>query len=99
MLWAALLPHHPEFAAEDGIETAGSMLDGTNQEKAVRALWDAYLLYLPKDQAEALRRERERGEKEAAEGGDPDPLASKTTENPQPSSSDGSSSGPLLVTT
>jgi hypothetical protein len=99
MLWAALLPHQPKFAAEDGIEAVGSMLDGTNQEKAVRALWDAYLLYLPKDQADALRRERERAEKAAAEGGDADPLASEATEEPNPSPSDGSSSGPSLVTT
>jgi hypothetical protein len=99
MLWAALLPHQPEFYADDGIETVGSMLDGENQEKAVRALWDAYLLYLPKDQAEALQRERTRAEKAATEGGGDLPLATPATEQPNPSPSDGLNSGPSLVTT
>lgn len=70
MLWAALLPNHPEFDTRDrngrtdeGIETIGSWLDGDNQDKAAHALWEAYLLYLPKDQAELLRTEREKAEK------------------------------------
>lgn len=97
MLWAALLPNHPEFDTHDrngrtdeGIETIGSWLQGDNQENAARALWDAYLLYLPKDQAELLRTEREKAEK-----GTPASAPEKSGEVPL----DSSNSGPLLATT
>jgi hypothetical protein len=97
MLWAALLPQHPEFDSEEGLEVVGSMLDGDNQFRALTALWEAYLLYLPADQAAAMRRERERAEKEAR--GEALPLAEGATEPTETSPSDGSNSGPLLVTT
>jgi hypothetical protein len=97
MFWAALLPNHgEEFDTRDrkggrtdeGLEIVGSWLDGDNQERAARGLWQAYLLYLPKDQAEELEKARkdvEAGTPAAPapdEGGDL-PLASA-----------GSSSGP-----
>jgi hypothetical protein len=94
MLWAALLPNHPEFDTRDrkgrtneGIETIGSWLDGDNQERSAHALWEAYLLYLPDDQAEELRMRREK-----AETGTPAASPEKSGEVPLVSSN----SGPLL---
>lgn len=64
MLWAALLPFQPEFdtrdaktgeRTNDGLETVGSWLAGENQDRSVDALWDAYLAYLPANEAEAMR--------------------------------------------
>lgn len=111
MLWAALLPNHEEFDTRDrdghrtdeGLETIGSWFDGENQEKAASALWDAYLLYLPKDQADLLRKEREKAEKERTDGGLPPPggeppLAIPATETSAPEST-GSDSGLSVVMT
>src|ERR1035437_5231613 len=52
-LWAALLPYQPKFdtrngsghRTDEGLEIVGSWLDGENQERAVKALSEAYLLY------------------------------------------------------
>src|SRR5690348_1479295 len=74
MLWAALLRHQPEFDTRDlrgrrndeGLQVAGSWLGDENSGRVSEALWKAYLQFLPKDQAERLRKMREnRGDAES----------------------------------
>jgi hypothetical protein len=100
MLWAALLPFHPEFdtrdaktgaRSDDGLEAVGSWLAGDNQDRVYDALWDAYLAYLPAERAKFWRVAMENAKagaaaQEPAEEGADSPL--------DPSKSDGSSSGP-----
>ena len=93
MFWSALIPHQPEFDNAEGFEVAGSMLNGESQESVVKALWEAYLLYLPKDEAELLRQKR----KEALEG-ESDPLEIPAPMT-KPASEAGSSSGVSADTT
>jgi hypothetical protein len=75
MFWAALLPHQPEFASAEGLEAAGAMLDGASQDACVRALWEAYLLYLPKDQADVVRKMREEASEESRPSMSPEAAA------------------------
>lgn len=115
MLWAALLPFQPEFdtrdaktgeRTNDGLETVGSWLAGENQDRSVDALWDAYLAYLPANEAEAMRESLKKANEalrsealtkspteDDASGGEV-PLDQKAK-----SPTDGSSSGPLPATT
>lgn len=88
MFWAALVPHQRQFASADGMEIAGSMLNGESQEKIIEALWQAYLLYLPKEQAELMRKKREEA---MADEANPPGSPAPTTANL--SAETGSSSG------
>lgn len=95
MLWAALLPKHPEFDTQDrngptndGLETVGSWLDAENGERAIDSLGEAYLLYLPKKEADRIRENRRK--QEAGEQLDPTKPA---TGIPETESSASSGSG------
>lgn len=90
MLWAAMLANHPEYDSAEGLAIVRSFLDPDNADRAIKALWDAYLAYLPERQAKVMRQMREEAEK--AEN-PPAPA----TENPPASeakNSIGSDSGP-----
>lgn len=96
IFWAALLQDRPELASDEGLLVARSYLDGPeNDMRAFNAVWEAYVLYLPKDQAEALRAARVNWEKDRDEEKDAaEPLPEeKKTDLPQ-SPQTGSSSGP-----
>jgi hypothetical protein len=88
MLWSAVIPSNPEYDSPDGLEAIRSYLNNETADQASNALWEAYLLFLPKKEAEDLR---EHVAKVNAEG--------KPAENPpkveQPSAltSTGSTSG------
>jgi hypothetical protein len=107
MLWSAILPNHPEFDTEkpdchhcghaqktdEGLEALASLLDFEGGEKATEALLEAFLLYLPKEKAAALRKARE-----AEKAGDALPNADPPAATPATVVPDGSSSGPSLAT-
>jgi len=66
MLWAALLPHSPEYDTRDengeptdeGLEVIRSYVDMSNLDQVGEALWESYLLSVPKEKAEFLRKAR-----------------------------------------
>lgn len=100
MLWAALLRHQPEFDTrdtrgrrnDDGLRAVGSWLRFDDGRRIGDALWKAYLLFLPKDQAEYWRKVREGAEK----GKDTEsPLVPKNSPEKKeaPAHSDGANSG------
>jgi hypothetical protein len=115
ILWAALLPYQDDFdtyakngrRTDEGLKVVGSWLTPENQEKAATALYEAFLLYLPADEAARVRAERAEAEKAAAEraqaiaAGGEVPLApgeaAKWIEASPPM--DGSISGPSADTT
>lgn len=107
MLWAALLPEQPAFDTRDkaghrtdeGLKVVGSWFVAENQERAVEALWDAYLLYLPADQAADLRARRTKLEDPEPGGDDPLALPKPAMVPDAPPISDGSSSGQSADTT
>lgn len=100
VLWAALLPCHPEFDTRDakgqrtdeGINTVGSWLMADNQARTFEALWEAYLLYLPEAEAKILRKSFDDHRKKDGAGEGERPLDRK-------SDSAGSNSGPSADTT
>jgi hypothetical protein len=95
MLWSALIPYQPYFSKPGRLDDVGAMLDGDNQERAIEALWEAYLLYLPKDQREGLKRAREEAMREDGVPLVPTPA---TPAQPTPAQPAGSSSGPSADT-
>jgi len=97
-LWAAVLAHHEEYdtidgkgrPTNDGLEAIRSYIDAGNQDAVFEAVWDAYLISLPKEKADALRKGRDESEK----GKDPNaaaPAAALPATDPLPT---GSRSGP-----
>lgn len=96
IFWAGLLQDRPELASDEGLLVVRSYLDSQENElRAFNAVWEAYLLYLPKEQAEELSALRAKAENESTEkkdGAEPQP-AEKKTEQPE-SPQTGSSSGP-----
>ena len=95
IFWAALLQDRPELGSDEGLLVARSYLDGEeNDLRIFNAVWDAYMLYVPKRQAEALRTARSEWEHEQAsgEGSEPAPVEKKTETSEGPQA--GSSSGP-----
>jgi hypothetical protein len=101
IFWAALLQDRPELDSDIGLLTVRSYLDRPENElKVFNAAWEAFMLYLPKDQAEGLRAARADWEKKRDAGDPPEPAATVptppapgpelTASNPLP----GSSSGP-----
>jgi hypothetical protein len=95
-LWAAILPSHPEYDSDEGFGAVAYMLaDEVNRERAVEALWNAYMAFLPKDRREDMIRRRSEAEAAAAAGEPPpdeDAEGKKTAE--EASLPTGSSSGP-----
>jgi hypothetical protein len=93
MLWATALPNNPEYDCEDGLETMRSYLDSENIGQVSNALSDAYLLYLPKAEADRIRDEA----KKMAAGEPVNPPKVEQTEIA--AKSDGSTSGQSQPTT
>jgi hypothetical protein len=68
MLWAGVLALHPEYDTEDeegeptdeGLEAIRSYIDAGNVDFIGDKLWEAYLITLPKERADALRKWRRR---------------------------------------
>lgn len=55
ILWAGLLANQPEYGTAEGLEAVGSYLTLVNAEAAIGAMTEAYLLFIPKDRADAIR--------------------------------------------
>ena len=88
MLWSAAIPSNPEYDSPEGLETMRSYLDKETADKATNALLEAYLLFLPKKEADIVREFKEKAEKgETAEN--PPQVEQTSTSN-----SDGSTSTP-----
>jgi hypothetical protein len=109
MLWAAILPLHPEFdtvdaqgePSDEGLEVIGSYIDDSSADPVFDALWGAYLLYLsPMNRvaAEKWRAAMEAKAKDKREGPEEVPLAPAPATMPA-SPSTGSISGLSLDTT
>jgi hypothetical protein len=104
MLWGAVLAHHPEYETvdekgertEEGLRAIRSYVDFSNVEKITNAVWDAYLLSLPKETAERAREAKAAFDK-AQPPNEPTPAEGPAPEQPQ--SSTGTNSGPSLVMT
>jgi hypothetical protein len=88
MLWSAAIPSSPDYDSDDGLEAIRSYLDKDAADKAANALMEAYLLFLPKEEADLLR---DFGKK--TEAGKPVPENPPTVEQPSELKSDGSTSG------
>lgn len=58
MFWAAIIPNEPDYDSELGLEVIRSYIGLDNVDVITEALWDAYLLNLPKAKAEELRKIR-----------------------------------------
>ena len=56
MLHAAVLAHNPEYAVVDGLEVIRSYMDTTNIEKITDALNEAFLLQLPTERQDKIRK-------------------------------------------
>jgi hypothetical protein len=88
MLWSAAIPSNPDYDSPEGLEAIRSYLNKETADQAANALWEAYLLFLPKKEADLVREMKEKSEKgEAVEANPP------TVEQPSASNSDGSTSG------
>ena len=55
MLWSAAIPSNPEYDSDEGLQAIRSYLDKESGSKAYDALWEAYMLFLPKRDADVLR--------------------------------------------
>jgi len=95
MLWAAgLASLDPQYDSREGLEAIRSYLDKDSGTRAYDALWDAYMLFLPKKDADFLRELKEKGDK-----GEAPPENPPTVGQTSASSSDGSTSGQEQSTT
>ena len=83
VLWASLLPHHSEYASDEGLHVIRSYMDETNLEAISDALFEAYLLYCPEKKRDALRQLVKQGKAESQNPTPPNPQASPS---PGPSS-------------
>lgn len=108
VLWAALLRHQPELDTRDvrgrrtdeGLQVVGSWISFDSWARIHGALWEAYLKFLPKEQAEFYRKARENAEKKLRESAE-SPLAktSSPAKSESAANSDGANSGPSPDTT
>ena len=77
--WGAVCENHPEYESDEGLRTLRSILnDPDNLAKVSEAIWESYILCLPKKLREALNRLREEHAKLEGDGADPT-SPSKTT--------------------
>jgi hypothetical protein len=60
MLWAAAIPSSPEYDGDEGLEILRSYLDKDAADQASTALMEAYLLFLPKNEADILREHKKK---------------------------------------
>jgi len=92
MLWAAAIPSNPEYDSPEGLEAIRSYLNKETADQAATALWEAYLLFLPKKDADLVREAQKAEKGEAVEN---PPQVEQTST----SISDGSTSGQSQSTT
>jgi hypothetical protein len=82
--WGSVCENHPEYESDEGLRSLRSLLnDPENLAKVSEALWESYLLCLPKKRREALLRLREEGPKE-------DPIGPSKPMSASTETSDGS---------
>src|SRR5690348_17116416 len=81
VFWAAILRHHPEYASDDGLEAVASYIDPSNADKIGMALFEAYLVSLPKEMAQRLRDLLDSHKKGASQP-DPNPAPEASPEVP-----------------
>jgi len=95
MLWAAAADSlDPEYDSQEGLEAVRSYLDKESGSRAYDALWEAYMLFLPKKDADVLRDLKEKADK-----GEASPENPPTVEQTSAPNSDGSTSGQSQSTT
>jgi len=94
MLWAAAADSNPDYDNEEGLRAIRSYLDKEAGSRAYDALWEAYMLFLPKKDADVLRDLKEKADK-----GEAPPENPPTVEQTRTSKSDGSTSGQSQSTT
>ncbi|HLZ07507.1 MAG TPA: hypothetical protein VKT80_02895 [Chloroflexota bacterium] len=58
MLWAAVLAHSPEYDSDEGLAVIRSYMYAGNATEIADALFEAFLISLPKDQQERIRAKR-----------------------------------------
>jgi len=96
-LWAAILPSHPEYDSDEGLAAVAYMLaEESNRERAIEALWNAYMAFLPKDKREDMDRRRAEAAAAAGEASSDDDAEGKKTAE-EKSLPTGLSSGPAPV--
>ncbi len=69
LLWGAVQEYQPEYSTEEGLEVICQNLTVATVRKAMSACFDAYVLQLPEEQQERVRKikaAREAGEEVAA---------------------------------
>jgi hypothetical protein len=98
MFWAAAVGSHPEYDSDEGLVAMRSYLDADNVDTVSDALWEAYMLFLPKEKRERMEAARAAALK-AAEAGAPagaeeNPPTPATPTEAAPAQPSGSSSGP-----
>jgi hypothetical protein len=91
MFYAAALAQHPEY--EGHLDVIRSLMDAGNVEKITRALNEAFINSLPKEKQDVIRKAQSDAE---AKGANPTPAPAETS---PAADSNGSTSGPSLVTT
>jgi hypothetical protein len=87
ILWSAAIPSSPEYDSDEGLEAMRSYLDKGTADQAATALWEAYLLFLPKKEADMVREAQKKADEAQVAVNPP------TVEQPNASNSDGSTSG------
>lgn len=78
MLHAAVLALQPEYGVENGLEVLRSYMDFSNAEQIAEALNEAFLIQLPAEKADEIRKKqkaaREKGENPTQPATDPAPV-------------------------
>ena len=75
-LWAALQLNNPEYSGDEGLEFIGSIVDLSNSAEVGKAVKEAFLLCLAKEQREKIQ---EAEQKELAGKGGESPLDQTAT--------------------
>lgn len=55
LLWAAALEHSPEYDSDEGLAVIRSYLDAGNMDEITLALFEAFIVRLPKDKQKIIR--------------------------------------------
>lgn len=71
LLWAAMLQNQPDYAGEEGLSAIRSYMTLDNAKAVEAAVSEAFILCLPPEQREAIRKAAEDAAKKAAEGNPP----------------------------
>ena len=97
LLWAAVCRNHPEYAGEDGLDALASYIDPRNAGAIGDAVFEAYLLSVPKELADQVKEAIEKANREE-ESADPTGEVPKKEAEP-PETSAGMITGPSPDTT